>query len=114
MSGNGNPSWRILLFANDRVIIANNIDDATYMFRKLIDEYWKWGLNINLAKTEYISVGKKSEDVHMGKGTITCCTDSNNSEATLLKMEKLDRDRTAQGKQQQKISVTCCGNLKLI
>jgi hypothetical protein len=32
-----------LLFADDQVIIAQDIEDADYMLRKLIEEYMKWG-----------------------------------------------------------------------
>jgi hypothetical protein len=44
-----------LLFADDQVIIAQHTEDAEYtrMLRKLVEEYVKWGLQINFGKTEY-------------------------------------------------------------
>lgn len=47
-----------LLFAYDQVILAGNEDDANYMLRKLKQKYEKWGLTINLSKTEYMKVGE--------------------------------------------------------
>jgi hypothetical protein len=40
-----------LLFADDQVIIAQETEDAEYMLRKLVEEYMKWGLQINFGKT---------------------------------------------------------------
>lgn len=51
-----------LLFADDQIIIANDENDADYMFRKLQAEYKKWGLNINMTKTEYLKIGDDQED----------------------------------------------------
>jgi hypothetical protein len=33
------------------VIIAQDTEDAEYMLRKLVEEYMKWGLQINFGKT---------------------------------------------------------------
>jgi hypothetical protein len=44
-----------LLFADDQVIIAPDTEDAEYMLRKLVEEYRKWGLQINFGKTEYLA-----------------------------------------------------------
>jgi hypothetical protein len=46
-----------LLFADDQVIIAQDIEDAEYILRKLVKEYMKWGLHINFWKTEYLTLG---------------------------------------------------------
>lgn len=51
-----------LFFADDQVIIAGDEDDADYMLRKLDDEYAKWGLNMNMSKTEYLPVGSTQGD----------------------------------------------------
>jgi len=51
-----------LFFADDQVIIANSEDDIDYMLRKLREEYGKWGMNMNLKKTEYMCIGSKSEE----------------------------------------------------
>jgi hypothetical protein len=40
------------------VIIAQDTEDVEYtsMLRKLVDEYMKWGLQINFGKTEYLTL----------------------------------------------------------
>jgi hypothetical protein len=38
------------------VIIAQDTEDAEYMLRKLVEEYMKWGLQINFGKTEYLTL----------------------------------------------------------
>jgi hypothetical protein len=45
-----------LLFADDQEIIAQDTEDAEYMLRKLVEEYMKWGLQINFGKTEYLTL----------------------------------------------------------
>jgi hypothetical protein len=40
------------------VIIAQNTEDAEYMLRKLVEEYNKWGLQINFGKTEYLTLDR--------------------------------------------------------
>jgi hypothetical protein len=44
-----------LLFADDQVIIAQDTEDAEYMLKKLVEEYMKWGLQINFGKTECLT-----------------------------------------------------------
>ncbi|XP_030753480.1 uncharacterized protein LOC115880423 [Sitophilus oryzae] len=51
-----------LFFADDQVIVAGCEEDADYMFMKLDEEYDRWGLNINLTKTEYLKVGEKQTE----------------------------------------------------
>jgi Reverse transcriptase (RNA-dependent DNA polymerase) len=51
-----------LFFADDQVVVANDEDDLDFMFRKLLDAYQKWGLNINTKKTEYLLVGNDEID----------------------------------------------------
>jgi hypothetical protein len=53
-----------LLFADDQVIIAQHIEDAEHMLRKLVEEYTKWGLQINFGKTEYLTLD-------LGAGIVT-------------------------------------------
>ena len=45
------------------MIIAQDLDDASYMMRKLIEEYVKWGLNINFKKTEYLTMNAERNDI---------------------------------------------------
>jgi hypothetical protein len=47
-----------LLFADDQVIIEQ---DTEYMLRKLVEEYKKWGLQINFGKTEYFTLDLGAE-----------------------------------------------------
>jgi hypothetical protein len=39
------------------VIITQDTEDAEYMLRKLVEEYMKWGLQINFGKSEYLTLG---------------------------------------------------------
>ena len=64
-----------LCFADDQVIIAQDYDDINYMTRKLIEEYQKWGLEINTNKTEYMCIGGEQQDLILEEGKkIKCCT----------------------------------------
>jgi hypothetical protein len=42
------------------VIIAQDTEDAGYVLRKLVEEYMRWGLQINFGKTEYLTLGQES------------------------------------------------------
>lgn len=44
-----------LLFADDQVIIAQDEEDASYLLRKVAEQYKQWGLKINYSKTKYMS-----------------------------------------------------------
>lgn len=46
----GDKCLTTLFFADDQVIIANCEEDIDYMLRKLIEEYEKWGMNMNRGK----------------------------------------------------------------
>lgn len=50
-----------LLFADDQVVLAEDIEDTTYMVRKLMEEYEKWGLEINTEKTQYMTIGNQGQ-----------------------------------------------------
>jgi hypothetical protein len=39
-----------LNFADDQVLLAQDLDDMEYLVRKLKEEYEKWGFTINLGK----------------------------------------------------------------
>lgn len=67
----GDEVIHTLLFADDQVLIAGDEDDAAYMFRKLQDEYRRWGLTINIKKTVYMVVGDEhSNDLLIDNGKI--------------------------------------------
>lgn len=60
-----------LLFADDQVVIASDQEDVEYMTRKLTEEYSKWGLNMNLGKTEFLEVGGNlTTDLQLGSGKV--------------------------------------------
>lgn len=50
----------ILLFADERVMIVNDKDDMKYMMEKLIEEYNKRVLSVNIKKTKYQCFGKEA------------------------------------------------------
>lgn len=64
-----------LLFADDQILIANDEDDVTYMLRKLIDEYTKWGLRINFNKTQYLCIGEQPRNIRVDSGIVRHCTE---------------------------------------
>ncbi|XP_030752386.1 uncharacterized protein LOC115879632 [Sitophilus oryzae] len=78
----GVPNWKVedhfcgCSKNADQVLIAGDRDDSSYMFRKLHEQYSKWGLRINTKKTEYMVVGDdEREDLDVGIGTIkNVCT----------------------------------------
>lgn len=59
-----------LSFADDQLVLAQDYDDIEYMTRKLIEEYKKWGLEINIKKTEYMCIGGTQQDLTLGNGEI--------------------------------------------
>ena len=65
-----------LQFADDRVVMAQSKEDLEYMCRKLQEEYSKWSLTINIAKTKYMSLGNDINRLEMDNGDIiTGCTE---------------------------------------
>ena len=48
-----------LLFADDQVVLAMHAQDSNYMIRKLHEQYKRWGLEINYAKTEQMTIGRE-------------------------------------------------------
>ncbi|XP_060522514.1 uncharacterized protein LOC132699683 [Cylas formicarius] len=63
-----NANIYTLSFADDQVIMAQDYDDVKYMMRKLIEEYKKWGLEINLPKTRYMCIGGAQRDLLLEDG----------------------------------------------
>src|SRR5215510_10713605 len=57
-----------LQFADDQVVMAQSKEDLEYMCRNLKEEYSKWGLNINIAKTKYISLGTDTKHLEIDNG----------------------------------------------
>lgn len=66
----GERNIQTLLFADDQVILAEDEEDAEYMLRKLVEEYEKWGLELNMEKTQYMTIGTEGRDLNTEKGNI--------------------------------------------
>lgn len=58
----GNHCLTNLFFADDQVIASNEDPDIDYMIQKLIEEYKKCGLTINLNKTEFLRIKEDQTD----------------------------------------------------
>jgi hypothetical protein len=61
----GRDYIQTLLFADDQVVLAEDEEDVEYMLRKLIEEYDKWGLEVNTEKTQYLVVGRNGRDLNV-------------------------------------------------
>jgi hypothetical protein len=66
----GCTNWRritrylyTLLFADYQVFITQEYEDKEFMVRKLLEEYKKWGMKINLEKTFYVGCGAETKDL---------------------------------------------------
>lgn len=57
-----------LCFADDQIVIAQDYEDLEYMARKLIEEYEKWGLEVNIEKTRYMNIGGTRQDLLLNNG----------------------------------------------
>jgi hypothetical protein len=53
-----------LHFADDQLIIGQDLDDNGYLTRKLIEEYKKWGLENNLDKTHLCALDNSSHSYY--------------------------------------------------
>lgn len=49
-----------LLFADERIILAEDEDDISYMFSELPKEYGRWEMEIKLKKTHHMVNGIKA------------------------------------------------------
>lgn len=65
---NDNTTLYTLCFADDQVVIAQDRDDLNYMTRKLVEEYKKWGLEVNVGKTECMSIGTTAQHIDLEDG----------------------------------------------
>lgn len=65
-----NTTIYTLNFADDQVVMAQDLDDLEYMTRKLIEEYRHWGLEVNVAKTEYMCVGGPQQSMILEDGQV--------------------------------------------
>jgi len=58
-----NTTLDTLRFADDQVILAQDYEDLEYLTRKLVEEYTKWSLEVNVNKTEYVCIGGLQQDL---------------------------------------------------
>ena len=54
-------------------MVASDKIDADYMLGQLIEEYQKWGLNMNMAKTKYLKIGDEAEDAELKSYKVKRC-----------------------------------------
>ncbi|XP_030746451.1 uncharacterized protein LOC115875188 [Sitophilus oryzae] len=52
-----------LCFADDQIILTQDYEDLKYKTRKLTKEYSKWGLEVNLKRTEYMCIGCEQQNL---------------------------------------------------
>jgi len=52
-----NTTIYTLQFADDQLVMAQSKEVLKYMCRKLQEDYFKWGLNMNIAKKKNIVFG---------------------------------------------------------
>lgn len=57
-----------LSFADDQIVMAQDYEDLEYMTRKLIEEYNNWGLEVNIKKTKYLSIGAPQSHLNLNDG----------------------------------------------
>ena len=63
-----------LCFAYDEVLIARDYGDINYVTRKLIEEYRKWGLDVNVNESKNTCVGGERRNLTLENGQdIKCC-----------------------------------------
>jgi hypothetical protein len=74
------------------VIVAADADDASYMTRKLEEEFTKWGLEINFDKTEYLVVGADGENLDINGKNVKTCKEFRYLESVFSKEPNCDRD----------------------
>lgn len=51
-----------ILFVDYQVILAEDLQDITYMIYKLVEELMKWGLEINVQNIKCFNIGGPGQD----------------------------------------------------
>ncbi|XP_072378004.1 uncharacterized protein [Diabrotica undecimpunctata] len=71
----GDETLYTLHYADDQVVIAQDKEDLEYMARKLMEEYKKCSLEVNLQKTQYLCIGGENTADHLDleEGKIKKC-----------------------------------------
>jgi hypothetical protein len=62
-----NTTLFTLQFADDQVVLAGDKEDLEYITRKLKENYEKWGLDMNLNRTEYLCIGETHSNLKLDK-----------------------------------------------
>ena len=71
-----NNTLYTLCFAEDHVVLARDHNDLEYMTRKLIEEYRRWGLEVNIGKTEKMCIEGDNQNIVLeDEREIKCCSD---------------------------------------
>jgi hypothetical protein len=71
-----NTTVYTLQFAGGQVVTDQSKEGLDCMCRKLQEEYSKWGLTVNIAKTKYMSLGTDTIHLELDNGDIiTGCTE---------------------------------------
>lgn len=93
-----------LQFADDQIIMAQEIEDIEYMTRKAIEEYDKWGLKINVNKSAYLSIGYEQDALTLETGeTIPACEEYKYLGATVGKQGLYNTEVKERIKQGRKV-----------
>ena len=91
-----------LCFADDQMVIAQDEEDANYMTRKLVEVYRKWGMEVNVVKTEKLVIGGDQQSIELEDGRkIQDCEEYKYLGVWLTKDGNLDRaikERNVQGR----------------
>ena len=56
--------------ADNQMVMAQSKKDLVYTCRKLEEEYSKWGLTVNIAKTKHMSLGTDTNHLELDNGVI--------------------------------------------
>lgn len=99
---NDNTTLFTLCFADDQIVIAQDHEDLSYMTRKLIEEYTKWGLEVNVTKTECMCIGGTPQNIALEDGgEIKHCEEYKYLGLKITRNGTLDtaiKDRNTQGR----------------
>ena len=68
-----NNTMYTLCFVDNQVLIAQEYGDINYMACKLIEEYQRWGLDIDVNKTENLCVGGEQRNLTLENGKEIIC-----------------------------------------
>ncbi|XP_072375573.1 uncharacterized protein [Diabrotica undecimpunctata] len=97
----GDETLYTLHYADDQIVISQDKENLKYMARKLMEEYKKWGLEVNLQKTQYLCIGGENTADDLEDEKIKKCDQSIYLGVKLTKTgrtNKAIKDRITKGK----------------